>query len=53
MFLRVVKAAGGKGIQHEYVRPVENYRDGGKVKQRLVASLGRKELLVAHLEALN
>jgi transposase len=53
VFLRIVKAAGGKGIQHEYVRLVENYRDGGKVKQRLVASLGRKELLVAHLEALN
>ena len=53
MFLRIVKAAGGKGIQHEYVRLVENYRDGGKVKQRLVASLGRKELLLAHLDALN
>ena len=53
MFLRIVKAAGGKGIEHEYVRLVENYRAGGKVKQRLVASLGRKELLVAHLDALN
>ena len=53
MFLRIVKAAGGKGVQHEYVRLVENYRDGGKVKQRLVASLGRKELLLAHLDALN
>ncbi len=53
MFLRIVKAAGGKGVQHEYVRLVENYRDGGKVKQRLVASLGRKELLLAHLDSLN
>lgn len=53
MFLRIVKAAGGKGIQHEYVRLVESYRDGGKVKQRLVASLGRKDLLVGHLDALN
>ena len=53
MFLRIVKAAGGKGIQHEYVRLVESYRDGGKVKQRLVASLGRKDLLVDHLDALN
>ena len=53
MFLRIVKAAGGKGIQHEYVRLVESYRDGGKVRQRLVASLGRKDLLVGHLDALN
>ncbi len=53
MFLRIVKAAGGKGIQHEYVRLVESYRDGGKVKQRLVASLGRKDLLVDQLDALN
>ena len=37
--------AGGKGVQHEYVRLVESYRQGGKVKQRLIASLGRKELL--------
>ena len=53
MFLRIVKAAGGKGVQHEYVRLVESYRDDGKVKQRLVASLGRKDLLVAHLPDLN
>ena len=53
MFLRIVKAAGGKGVQHEYVRLVESYRQGGKVKQRLIASLGRKELLLEHLDALN
>jgi len=53
MFLRIVKAAGGKGVQHEYVRLVESYREHGKVKQRLVASLGRKDLLADHLEALN
>lgn len=53
MFLRIVKAAGGKGVQHEYVRLVENYRLDGKVKQRLVASLGRKDLLLSHLDALN
>ena len=53
MFLRIVKAAGGKGVQHEYVRLVESYREHGKVKQRLVASLGRKDLLLDHLDALN
>lgn len=53
MFLRVVKARGGKGIQHQYVRLVESYREGGKNKQRVVASLGRKDLLLAHLDSLN
>jgi transposase len=49
MFLRTVKASGGKGTTHEYVRLVESYRENGKTKQRVVMSLGRKELLTAHL----
>lgn len=52
MFLRTVKAAGGQGVQHEYVRLVESYREQGKAKQRVVCSLGRKDLLAAHLDAL-
>jgi transposase len=52
MFLRTVKAAGGKGVQHEYVRLVEAYREHGKNKQRVVCNLGRKDLLAAHLDAL-
>jgi len=52
MFLRTVKAAGGKGVQHEYVRLVEAYREHGKNKQRVVCHLGRKDLLAAHLDAL-
>jgi len=52
MFLRIVKAAGGKGVQHEYVRMVEAYRDHGKNKQRVVCNLGRKDLLAAHLDSL-
>lgn len=52
MFLRTVKAAGGKGVQHEYVRLVESYRDHGKNKQRVVSNLGRKDLLAAHLDSL-
>jgi transposase len=52
MFLRTVKAAGGKGIQHEYVRLVESYREHGKSQQRVVCNLGRKDLLAAHLDAL-
>ncbi len=53
MFFRIVRAAGGKGVQHEYVRLVESYREHGKPKQRVVCNLGRKDLLVANLDSLN
>ena len=49
MFLRSVKSANG---QHEYLRLVESFRVGDKVKQRIVAHLGRKDLLAPHLDAL-
>jgi transposase len=49
LFLRSVKAANG---HHEYLRLVESFRDGDKVKQRIVAHLGRKDLLAPHLDAL-
>lgn len=52
MFLRTVKAKGGGGVQHEYLRLVENYREKGRSKQRVVASLGRKDVLAPHLDAL-
>ena len=52
MFLRTVKARGGEGVQHEYVRLVEAYREHGKNKQRVVCNLGRKDLLAQHLDAL-
>jgi transposase len=52
MYLRTVKAAGGEGVQHEYVRLVEAYREGGKNKQRVVCNLGRKDVLAAHLPSL-
>ncbi len=52
MYLRIVKAAGGAGTTHEYVRLVESYRDNGKNKQRVVFNLGRKDLLAAHLDDL-
>ena len=50
MFLRVVRAAGGKGVKHEYVRVVEAFRDQGKTRHRTVLNLGRKDLLAAHLD---
>ncbi|MFQ5381499.1 MAG: IS1634 family transposase [Dehalococcoidia bacterium] len=52
-FLRIVKAQGGKGIQHQYVRLVEGYREKGKNKQRVLANLGRKDMLLEHLDSLN
>src|SRR5271163_100733 len=50
MFLRVVRAAGGKGVTHEYVRVVEAFRDKGKTRHRTVLNLGRRDLLAAHLD---
>jgi transposase len=49
VFLRSVKAAHG---QHQYLRLVESYRAGEKVKQRVVLHIGRKDLLAPHLDAL-
>src|SRR5262252_2103666 len=50
MFLRVVRAAGGKGIKHEYIRVVEAYRERGKTRHRTVLNLGRRDLLASHLD---
>jgi transposase len=50
MFLRIVRAAGGQGVKHEYVRVVEAYRERGKTRHRTVLNLGRKDLLAAHLD---
>lgn len=52
MFIRTVKARGGKGEKHEYLRLVETYRDGGQTRQRVVMNLGRKDLLAPHLDSL-
>jgi transposase len=46
MYPRTVKVRSGSGTVNEYVRIVEAYREGGKVKQRVVADLGRKDLLI-------
>src|SRR5580704_16031625 len=52
MYPRAVKVRSSSGTVNEYVRVVEAYRDGGKVKQRVVADLGRKDLLVEVLPKL-
>lgn len=52
MYLRTVKAKGAEGVELEYLRLVEAYWDNGRSKQRVVANLGRKDLLAPHLESL-
>jgi transposase len=52
MYLRTVKVPSSNGSINEYVRIVEAYRENGKVKQRTIADLGRKDLLQALLPQL-
>jgi transposase len=52
MYPRTVKVRSSSGAVNEYVRVVEAYREDGKVKQRVVADLGRKDLLVEILPKL-
>jgi hypothetical protein len=50
MFLRVVRAAGGQGVKHEYVRVVEAVRQNGKTRHRTILNLGRRDVLAEHLD---
>src|SRR6202048_3106932 len=52
MFIRTVKVPSSNGSVNEYVRVVEAYRADGKVKQRVIADLGRKDVLTALLPKL-
>ena len=52
MYLRTVKAKGADGVEFEYIRLVEAYWENGHSKQRVVANLGRKDVLAPHLESL-
>jgi hypothetical protein len=46
MFVRT-KRSDRNGSSYEYLQIVRSYREGGKVRQQVVASLGRKETLLA------
>jgi len=50
MYPRIVRVKDRHGTPMEYVRLVESYRHGDRVKQRTVANLGRKDLLEDHLD---
>ena len=52
MYPRTVKVPSKNGNVNEYIRVVEAYREDGKVKQRVVADLGRKDLLIEILPKL-
>lgn len=52
MFIRTVKVPSSNGSVNEYVRVVEAYRENGKVKQRVIADLGRKDFLLPLLPQL-
>jgi len=52
MFIRTVKVPSSRGTVLEYVRVVEAYRANGKVKQRVIADLGRKDFLLPLLPQL-
>jgi transposase len=52
MYVRTIKVPSSNGTTNEYVRVVEAYRQDGKVKQRTIADLGRKDVLLAILPKL-
>jgi transposase len=52
MYLRTIKVPSSNGTVNEYVRVVESYREDGKVKQRTVADLGRRDVLTVLLPQL-
>ena len=53
MFVRSIKVKSSSGTVHEYVRIVGSVRENGKVKQKVIANLGRRETLEAVLPLLN
>src|SRR5712692_7147014 len=52
MFIRSIKVPSSNGTVHEYVRIVASVRDNGKVKQQVIANLGRRDTLEAVLPQL-
>src|SRR5713226_8744580 len=52
MFIRSVKVPSSSGTVHEYVRIVESVWEQGRVKQKVIANLGRRDVLDAVLPML-
>lgn len=49
MYARTAKAPSSGGAINAYLCVVEAYRDDDKVKQRIIADLGRRDLLATVL----
>lgn len=52
MFIRSIKVPSSSGAVHEYVRVVESVRENGKVRQKVVLNLGRRDTLLTILPML-
>jgi hypothetical protein len=50
--IRAIKVPSSSGTVHEYVRVVESVRENGRVKQKVVLNLGRRDLLLTLLPML-
>src|SRR6266478_1119349 len=53
MFIRSIKVPSSSGVVHEYIRIVSSVRDNGKVRQKVIANLGRRDTLESVLPLLN
>jgi transposase len=53
MFIRSIKVRSSSNTVHEYVRIVTSVREKGRVNQKVVANLGRRDTLEAVLPLLN
>jgi transposase len=52
MFIRSIKVPSSSGAVHEYVRVVESVRENGRVRQKVVLNLGRRDTLLTILPML-
>ena len=52
MFIRSIRVPSSSGVVHEYVRVVESVRDNGRVRQKVVLNLGRRDTLLTILPML-
>jgi transposase len=53
MFIRSLKVRSSSGDVHEYLRIVASVREDGRVRQKVLAHLGRRDTLEAMLPQLN
>ncbi len=47
MFVRAKRSVGANGEAHQYLQIVRSFREGKKVRQKIVGTLGRRDELVA------